>query len=188
MRLIRNALRFCVPATAKPSPPRSNQIYTAPNASEGVCAELDAFAASRAGRKNLSFTRGFRSCMGAIHPVPGVSLPSCAESFTRRTLIESLNYQMRKIIKNRGQFPNDAAVVKLPGWRSATSKTNTPPTEPRNAGQARRPNRRTTRGRTKKSQLEESPRTTRSGLPRPHRAKPITTNNRQPSQDDLHKT
>ena len=27
--------------------------------------------------------------------------------------IESLNYQLRKIIKNRGQFPNDAAVVKL---------------------------------------------------------------------------
>ena len=27
--------------------------------------------------------------------------------------IESLNYQMRKIIKNRGQFPNDASVVKL---------------------------------------------------------------------------
>ena len=27
--------------------------------------------------------------------------------------IESLNYQMRKVIKNRGQFPNDAAAVKL---------------------------------------------------------------------------
>jgi putative transposase len=27
--------------------------------------------------------------------------------------IESLNYQLRKIIKNRGQFPNDEAVVKL---------------------------------------------------------------------------
>ena len=27
--------------------------------------------------------------------------------------IESLNYQLRKIIKNRGHFPNDAAVVKL---------------------------------------------------------------------------
>ena len=24
-----------------------------------------------------------------------------------------MNYQLRKIIKNRGQFPNDAAVVKL---------------------------------------------------------------------------
>ena len=27
--------------------------------------------------------------------------------------IESLNYQLRKIIKNRGQLPNDQAVVKL---------------------------------------------------------------------------
>lgn len=27
--------------------------------------------------------------------------------------IESLNYQMRKVTKNRGHFPNDAAVVKL---------------------------------------------------------------------------
>ena len=27
--------------------------------------------------------------------------------------IESLNYQLRKIIKNRGHFPNDAAVIKL---------------------------------------------------------------------------
>jgi putative transposase len=27
--------------------------------------------------------------------------------------IESLNYQLRKIIKNRGHFPNDAAAVKL---------------------------------------------------------------------------
>jgi putative transposase len=27
--------------------------------------------------------------------------------------VESLNYQLRKIIKNRGHFPNDDAVVKL---------------------------------------------------------------------------
>ncbi len=27
--------------------------------------------------------------------------------------IESLNYQLRKIIKNRGRFPNDDAVIKL---------------------------------------------------------------------------
>ena len=27
--------------------------------------------------------------------------------------IESLNFQMRKIIKNRGHFPNDDAVIKL---------------------------------------------------------------------------
>jgi hypothetical protein len=29
------------------------------------------------------------------------------------TSIESLNYQLRKIIKNRGHFPNDDAVIKL---------------------------------------------------------------------------
>ena len=29
------------------------------------------------------------------------------------TSIESLNYRLRKIIKNRGHFPNDAAVRKL---------------------------------------------------------------------------
>jgi putative transposase len=28
-------------------------------------------------------------------------------------MIESLNYQLRKIIKNRGHFPNDEAVIKL---------------------------------------------------------------------------
>lgn len=27
--------------------------------------------------------------------------------------VESLNYQLRKIIKNRGHFPNDDAVIKL---------------------------------------------------------------------------
>lgn len=27
--------------------------------------------------------------------------------------IESLNYQLRKVIKNRGHFPNDEAIVKL---------------------------------------------------------------------------
>ena len=27
--------------------------------------------------------------------------------------VESLNYQLRKIIKKRGHFPNDDAVVKL---------------------------------------------------------------------------
>ena len=27
--------------------------------------------------------------------------------------IESLNYQLRKVTKNRGHFPNDEAVIKL---------------------------------------------------------------------------
>ena len=64
---------------------------------------------------------------GAEVPEHGGDLRNAWERFTpflafppelRRVIyttntIESLNYQLRKIIKNRGHFPNDAAVVKL---------------------------------------------------------------------------
>ena len=40
--------------------------------------------------------------------------PAAPRSFIPVTnSIESLNYQLRKIIKNRGHFPNDDAVIKL---------------------------------------------------------------------------
>ena len=48
--------------------------------------------------------------------------------------IESLNYQMRKVIKNRGQFPNDASVVILAlAGDLQHRRTNAPPSGPRNA-------------------------------------------------------
>ncbi|EDT05615.1 transposase, mutator type [Burkholderia ambifaria IOP40-10] len=34
--------------------------------------------------------------------------------------IESLNMQLRKIIKTRGHFPNDEAAISCFGWRCAT--------------------------------------------------------------------
>ena len=37
----------------------------------------------------------------------------CGKIIYTTNSIESLNYQLRKIIKNRGHFPNDDAVVKL---------------------------------------------------------------------------
>ena len=37
----------------------------------------------------------------------------CGEIIYTTNAIESLNYQLRKIIKNRGHFPNDEAAVKL---------------------------------------------------------------------------
>jgi transposase-like protein len=46
--------------------------------------------------------------------------------------IESLNYQMRKFIKTRGQLPNDTAEVKLL-WRAIS---DAPPSEPRNAARS----------------------------------------------------
>ena len=87
--------------------------------------------------------------------------------------IESLNYQMRKVIKTRGQFPNDAAVVKLL-WlaicniedrRAAERAGRTREEMPDSPGP--------TRGRTRGHQLEESTGTTRTCLPRPHRTLPL---------------
>lgn len=57
--------------------------------------------------------------------------------------IESLNYQLRKIIKNRGHFPNDAAAIKLL-WlairtiedkraRERAKEAGTPKSQPRKA-------------------------------------------------------
>nr|WP_277298529.1 transposase [Schaalia hyovaginalis] len=45
--------------------------------------------------------------------------------------IESLNYQLRKITKNRGHFPNETTPSSSCGSRSATSKTAEPPNAPR---------------------------------------------------------
>jgi putative transposase len=50
--------------------------------------------------------------VGAVHPVPGVRARGPQGDLHDHS-IESLNYQLRKIIKNRGHFPNDAAAVKL---------------------------------------------------------------------------
>ena len=50
--------------------------------------------------------------LGAVHPVPRVPTRVRKIIYTTNA-IESLNYQLRKIIKNRGHFPNDDAVMKL---------------------------------------------------------------------------
>ncbi len=50
--------------------------------------------------------------MGAVHPVLEFA-PEIRKIIYTTNSIESLNYQLRKIIKNRGHFPNDDAVVKL---------------------------------------------------------------------------
>ena len=46
--------------------------------------------------------------------IPFLSFPPALRRVIYTTnAIESLNYQLRKIIKNRGHFPNDVAAVKL---------------------------------------------------------------------------
>ena len=62
-------------------------------------------------------------------------IPFCAYPLEGRrgsdtpNAIESLNMQVRKIIKNRGHFPNDEAATKLIDWalRHSTAKWKRPP-------------------------------------------------------------
>jgi len=80
--------------------------------------------------------------VGAVRPLPGLG-PALRKVIYTTNSIESLNYQMRKIIKNRGHFPNDTAAIKLL-WlaimniedkraRERAKEAGTPKGEPRKA-------------------------------------------------------
>jgi transposase-like protein len=55
---------------------------------------------------------GLRGRLGLLHPFL-VFGPATRKLLCTTNSIESLNYQLRKVTKARGHFPNDDAVVKL---------------------------------------------------------------------------
>jgi putative transposase len=111
VHLIRNALRFVSYNDRKAVADALKPVYTAANA-EAARAELDAFTASELGTKNPTVSKVFDRSWE--HFVPFLAFPPELRRVIYTTnSIESLNYQMRKVIKNRGQFPNDTSVVKL---------------------------------------------------------------------------
>lgn len=111
VHLIRNAMRFVAYGERKAVAAAIKPVYTAANA-EAARAALDEFAASELGKKNPSVTRVFERAWEQFIPFLAFP-PELRRVIYTTNAIESLNYQMRKVIKNRGQFPNDAAAVKL---------------------------------------------------------------------------
>lgn len=111
VHLIRNSLRFVSYSERKAVAAALRPVYTAPDA-EAARAELDAFTASELGKKNPTVTRAFDRAWEQFIPFLAFP-PELRRVIYTTNSIESLNYQMRKVIKTRGQFPNDAAVVKL---------------------------------------------------------------------------
>jgi transposase-like protein len=111
VHLIRAAMRFvnykdrrAVAAALKP-------IYQAANA-DGALIELEAFEATPLGKKYPSTVRAFRDAWERF--IPFLAFPPALRRVIYTTnSIESLNYQLRKVTKNRGHFPNDLAAVKL---------------------------------------------------------------------------
>lgn len=111
VHLIRACMRYISYNDRKSAAALLRPIYTAANEQAALDA-LATFADSNIGKR----------CPGAVAVwerawerfIPFLAFPPEVRKIIYTTnSIESLNYQLRKIIKNRGHFPNDEAVVKL---------------------------------------------------------------------------
>jgi putative transposase len=111
VHLIRAWMRFIGYNDRKAVAAALRPIYTAPT--EAVAAqELDLFAGSAWGKKYPATVRVWRDAWARF--IPFLEFPPEVRKIIYTTnAAESLNYQLPKIIKNRGHFPNDDAVVKL---------------------------------------------------------------------------
>jgi putative transposase len=111
VHLIRASMRFVSYTDRKKVAAALRPIYTAVDAA-AARSELDAFAASVWGKKYQHAVATWESAWERF--IPFLAFPPMLRRVIYTTnSIESLNYQLRKVTKNRGHFPNDDAVVKL---------------------------------------------------------------------------
>ncbi len=111
VHLIRASMRFVNYKDRKRVATALKPIYTAVNDAAAKDA-LEEFAASELGLKYPTTVRTFEAAWDRFTPF--LAFPPMVRRVIYTTnSIESLNYQLRKIIKNRGHFPSDDSVTKL---------------------------------------------------------------------------
>jgi len=111
VHLIRAAMRFVSYQDRKKVAAALRPVYTAPTV-EAAEAELLAFADSELGHRYPAAVATWENAWERF--IPFLAFPPELRKIIYTTnSIESLNFQLRKIIKNRGHFPNDDAVIKL---------------------------------------------------------------------------
>jgi putative transposase len=111
VHLIRAAMRFVSYQDRKKVAAALRPIYTAPTV-EVAETELLAFTESALGRKYPATVATWTSAWQRF--IPFLAFPPELRKIIYTTnAIESLNYQLRKVIKNRGHFPSDDAAIKL---------------------------------------------------------------------------
>ena len=111
VHLIRAWMRFVSSTDRKAVAAALRPVYTAPTADAAETALLE-FAESDLGRRYPATVATWQSAWERF--VPFLAFPPAVRKIIYTTnAIESLNYQLRKIIKNRGHFPTDDAVIKL---------------------------------------------------------------------------
>ncbi len=111
LHLVRNALRPVARKDRDAVAKELRKIYTAPNADAAFDA-LAEFSASELGNKYPRSVKVWENAWDRFIPFFAFSPPVRKLLYTTNS-IESLNYQLRKVTKNRGHFPGDDAVVKL---------------------------------------------------------------------------
>jgi putative transposase len=111
VHLIRAAMKFVSYTDRKQMAGALKEIYTAPSVEAAESAML-AFADSPLGRRYPAAVAVWERAWERF--IPFLAFPPAVRKIIYTTnAIESFNYQIRKIIKNRGHFPTDDAVIKL---------------------------------------------------------------------------
>lgn len=111
VHLIRASMRFVNYKDRKKVAAALKGVYTAPTAEAAETALLE-FEASELGQRYPATVSTWTAAWERF--IPFLEFPPEVRRIIYTTnAIESLNYQLRKIIKNRGHFPNDDAVIKL---------------------------------------------------------------------------
>jgi putative transposase len=111
VHLIRNSLDFASWKDRKELAKAIRPIYTAASA-EAAAVELDAFEAGPWGQKFPSVVASWRRAWANVIPFFAFP-PDIRRVIYTTNAIESINAQLRKIIKTRGHFPSDDAASKL---------------------------------------------------------------------------
>jgi putative transposase len=111
VHLIRNSMRYVSYNDRKRFAAALRTVYTAPTVDAAQDALLE-LAESPLGRKYKAAIAVWERAWDRF--IPFLAFPPEIRKIIYTTnAIESFNYQVRKIIKNRGQFPTDDAVIKL---------------------------------------------------------------------------
>ena len=111
VHLIRASMRFVSYKDRKAVAAALKRIYSAPN-EETAREALEEFAASDLGARYPQTVATWQRAWQRFTPF--LAFPPMLRRVVYTTnAIESLNYQLRKITKNRGHFPSEEAAVKL---------------------------------------------------------------------------
>ena len=111
VHLIRNSLDYASWKDRKALAAAIKPVYTAPSA-EAAQAELDAFEEGAWGIKFPTVVAAWRRAWDRVIPFFAFP-PEVRRVIYTTNAIESVNSQLRKIIKTRGHFPSDDAATKL---------------------------------------------------------------------------